>query len=279
MENKIETINYKSKNAGQKFTKSLHETGFAIIHNHTIDFDLIRTVYEEWKGFFNNDSKFNYKFNPRTQDGYFPFESENAKGFKEKDLKEFFHFYEWGLYPNNISKTTVMLYHQLMAIGRELLIWIDTNTPSHIKHYFSQPLNEMIQKSTMNLLRIIHYPPLNGNYGNAIRAAEHSDINLITLLVAGSEPGLQVLNNKEWIDIECNPGWLVINIGDMLQECSNGYYPSTIHRVINPKDKSNNNSRFSIPLFIHPENNISLSKRYTAKKFLEERLLEIGLKN
>jgi isopenicillin N synthase-like dioxygenase len=279
MNNQIKIIDFHSKDAAVEFTKSLHETGFAIIQNHPLEYELIDTVYDEWKFFFNNDTKFNYKFNTRTQDGYFPFESENAKGYKEKDLKEFFQYYEWGIYPQNMSKKTVLLYHQLMAIGRELLIWIDTNSPEHIKQYFSMPLYNMILKSTMNLLRIIHYPPIDRNDGGAIRAAEHADINLITILASGSQPGLQVLNNGHWIDIECNPGWLVINIGDMLKECSNGYYPSTIHRVVNPIDNSKNISRFSIPLFIHPKNDVELSKRYSAKSFLEERLLEIGLKN
>lgn len=276
---KIETVDYKSENAGQKFTNSLHETGFAILNNHPLDINLIETVYSEWESFFNSKEKLDYTFNPKTQDGYFPFMSENAKGYSEKDLKEFFHFYEWGSFPSNISKKTIMLYHQLMAIGRELLVWIDVNSPTEVKSNFSIPLSNMILESTMNLMRIIHYPPVPSKIGNSIRAAAHGDINLITVLAAGSQPGLQVLNmENKWVDVECNPGWLVINIGDMLQECSQGYYPSTIHRVINPKLDNENKSRFSLPLFIHPRNNVILSKNYSAKSFLDERLHEIGLK-
>ena len=80
------------------------------------------------------------------------------------------------------------------------------------------------------------------------------------------------------VDVECNAGWLVINTGDMLQECSDGYYPSTIHRVVNPKAKYAHLSRYSIPLFIHPRDEVILSKRYSAKKYLDERLKDIGLK-
>ncbi len=278
MKHNIKTINYKDSDAGKQFTSSLHDSGFAIIRNHSLDFQLIESVYDEWKSFFNTEDKFNYTFDIEKQDGYFPYRSENAKGFNEKDLKEFFHFYEWGVYPKDISKRTVMLFHQLLAIGRELLVWIDANTPFEIKSKFSIPLYNMIEGSKMNLLRVIHYPPIEDNPGEAIRAEAHADINLITVLASGSEPGLQVLNNDEWIDIECNPGWLIINIGDMLQECSNGYFPSTIHRVVNPKGDGMSKSRFSIPLFIHPRDEVILSKNYTAKSFLDERLLEIGLK-
>ncbi len=174
-----------------------------------------------------------------------------------------------------------MLFHKLMAVGRELLIWIDANTPKSIKSNFSMPLFEMIQKSRKNLLRIIHYPPLKAEITNgSILAAEHGDINLITILPAGSQPGLQVLTKDgQWVDVKCNPGWLVINTGDMLQECSKGYYPSTIHRVINPKGKLKSKSRFSMPLFIHPRDEVQLSKRYSVNSFLNKRLREIGLKN
>jgi isopenicillin N synthase-like dioxygenase len=276
---KIETVDYKSENVGYNFANSLHETGFAILKNHPLDFNLIKTVYREWESFFNSQKKYDYSFNPKTQDGYFPFMSENAKGYSDKDLKEFFHFYEWGKFPSNISKKTIMLYQQLMTIGRELLVWIDENSPREVKSNFSIPLSNMIIDSTMNLMRIIHYPPLQNDSGNSIRAAAHGDINLITLLAAGSQPGLQVLNmENKWVDVECNPGWLVINIGDMLQECSQGYYPSTIHRVINPRSDSDNKSRFSLPLFIHPRDEIKLSNNYSAKSFLDERLHEIGLK-
>ena len=138
----------------------------------------------------------------------------------------------------------------------------------------------MSSDSKTNLLRILHYPPLNTKIAEgAIRAAEHEDINLITILVAGSQPGLQVkTNDNQWIDIECNSGWIVINSGDMLSECSKGYFPSTSHRVINPSGEDSNISRYTMPLFIHPRDEVILSKNYTAKSFLEERLKEIGLK-
>ena len=125
----------------------------------------------------------------------------------------------------------------------------------------------------------IHYPKLSGQEDkNAIRAAPHQDINLITLLVVGSEPGLQILTKQgEWINVPYKAENIVINTGDMLQECSKGYYPSTTHRVINPQE-SKNVSRFSMPFFVHPRDEVVLSDRYTASSYLEERLKEIGLK-
>ena len=280
MSNKIQTIDFKDNNAGKQFADSLHHTGFALLHNHPIDYNLINDVSKDWGAFFCSKEKHSFIFNPKTQDGYFPYRCENAKGYSAKDLKEFYNFYEWGKYPNNISGNTKRLYHELLSIGRILLTWINENTPTLIAKYSSVSLPEMIENSPMNLMRIIHYPPLNSDVTDgAIRAAAHCDINLITVLPAASQPGLQVQTKEdEWLDVECNPGWLVINTGDMLQECSDGHYPSTIHRVVNPIAKYAHLSRYSMPLFIHPRDEVILSKRYSAKKYLDERLRDIGLK-
>jgi len=160
------------------------------------------------------------------------------------------------------------------------LKWIDAHTPKNIRSCFSMPLYQMSNNSKTNLLRIIHYPPIDSNVEKgAVRAAAHEDINLITILVAGSQSGLQVkTKDDQWLDVECNPGWIVINSGDMLSECSGGYFPSTTHRVINPIEDEKKLSRYTMPLFIHPRDEVILSKNYTARSFLDERLREIGLK-
>mgnify|MGYP001432129496 CR=1 FL=1 len=281
MSTKIKTIDLKSDNAGIQFVESLHHTGFAILYNHPLDHNLITSVYDEWGDFFNSDAKHSYTFNPDTQDGYFPFRSENAKGYMAKDLKEFYHIYQWGKYPENISRKALLLYYEIVAMGQNLLELLDVNSPEEVKSKFSIPLSEMIENSRMNLMRIIHYPPLNSNINDgAIRASAHGDINLITVLPASLESGLQVQTKTgEWIDVGCKPEYLVINSGDMLHECSGGYYPSTIHRVINPKGESAKLPRYTIPVFIHPRDEVILSNKYTAKSFLDERLKEIGLKS
>ncbi len=275
----IDIIDFTKENAKNKFVKSLKNTGFAVLNNHQIDINLINTVYNEWANFFNSKDKYDYMFDLEKQDGYFPMKSENAKGYSVKDIKEFYHIYlPWGRIPEQLSKNTLLIRSKLKSIGIELLSWIDDLAPIDIKNNFSIPLQDMVEGCENNLLRIIHYPPLRENDDkNAIRAAAHEDINLITLLISGSEPGLQVLNeNNNWVDVKSDPGWLIINIGDMLQECSNAYFPSTTHRVINPI--LNNNSRFSMPFFLHPRDEVILSKKHTAKTYLDERLKELGLR-
>lgn len=271
-------LNYLSTEFEKDFTSSLHETGFAIVDNHPISQDLIDKVYNDWKFFFNDNRKNDYLFDYEKQDGYFPFKSESAKGKDEKDLKEFFHIYPlWGRYPKFINNDTLILYEELIKLGKQLLKYIDKYCPEEIRIKFSEPLHKMSDSSDQNLMRVIHYPPLSQNINyNSVRAAAHTDINLITVLVSGSQPGLQVKDKEgNWIDVKSKKGQMVINIGDMLQECSDGYYPSTVHQVINT---TNNTSRFSIPLFLHPRPDVVLSKKYTADSYLFERLKELGLK-
>jgi len=275
---KIETIDLKSDNADKKFVDSLKDSGFAVLYNHDISPDLINNMYKIWEDFFYSNEKYNYMFDLNKQDGFFPIKSENAKGFSAKDYKEFYHVYVNERIPNQLKIETLQIKRMLKSIAINLLEWIDQLTPNEIKNSFSIPLKKMVKNSKNDLLRIIHYPPIDKNIDkNSIRAAAHEDINLITILLSGSQPGLQVkTKDNEWLDVKSDKGWIIVNIGDMLQECSGGYYPSTTHRVINPQGK--NVSRYSMPLFIHPSDEVILSKKYTAKSYLDERLKELGLK-
>ena len=279
IENKIIRVDYNSPSASIDLSTSLHNTGFAVVENHPISSNLIDGVYQDWKDYFAGEDKHDDLFDLKDQDGYFPYKSENASGSTEKDLKEFYHIYPWGRYPSTISKKTKDLYKELLRVGSTLLSWIDKETPSDIRSKFSMPLSDMINDCQNNLLRVINYPSLSGQENpGAIRAAAHCDINLITVLVAGSQPGLQVMSKSgDWVDVKCDRRLIIVNNGDMLKECSSGYYPSTVHRVVNPSQNSNL-PRLSMPMFIHPRDEVVLSDRYTGGSYLEERLREIGLK-
>jgi isopenicillin N synthase-like dioxygenase len=138
----------------------------------------------------------------------------------------------------------------------------------------------MVDGSAQTLLRVLHYPPLGGDEEEgAVRAAAHEDINLITLLVAATAPGLQLRDARgDWHDVPADPGTIVVNAGDMLQMATDGHYRSTSHRVVNPPAREASRSRLSMPLFLHPRKEVRLSDRHTAGSYLEERLREIGLK-
>ena len=275
----IQTVSFTSPDAPAAFTRSLRETGFAVLTDHPIGAERIAEAYAAWGGFFNSEAKHDFTVNPETQDGYFPFRSENAKGAAAKDLKEFFHIYPQGRVPDGIAPMTRKLYADLVAIGARLLEWVQAEAPAEVSARFSEPLPQMLAGSQQNLLRIIHYPPMDeAPEPGAVRAAAHGDINLITVLLAGSAPGLQARDTSgKWHSVPCDPGMIAINVGDMLEMASGGYFPSTVHRVVNP-EKAEGGARFSMPMFLHPRPEVVLKEGVTAEDFLEERLREIGLK-
>ena len=250
-----------------------------MLTDHPIDPDRIAEAYTDWGGFFNSDLKHDWIADPKRQDGYFPFRSENAKGAKAKDLKEFYHVYPDGRVPHNLEATTRALYDDLFEIGAALLGWIQDNAPADVTARFSEPLPKMLEGSQQCLLRILHYPPLDEPpEPGAVRAAAHGDINLITVLLAGSAPGLEARDTAgNWHAVPCDPGMIAINCGDMLEMASGGYFPSTVHRVVNP-EKTEGGARFSMPMFLHPRPEVVLKPGTTADDFLQERLREIGLK-
>lgn len=277
---KLETIDYRAADSAKRFVESLRETGFGVLSNHPIDKELVESIYAEWQAFFNSDAKNEFMFNRETHDGFFPASiSETAKGHTVKDIKEYYHVYPWGRIPDSLRVNILAYYEKANALASELLEWIETYSPDEVKAKFSIPLPAMIADSHKTLLRILHYPPMTGDEEmGAIRAAAHEDINLITVLPAANEPGLQVkAKDGSWLDVPSDFGNIIINIGDMLQEASGGYFPSTSHRVINPEGTDKTKSRISLPLFLHPNPSVVLSERYTADSYLMERLRELGV--
>ena len=195
-----------------------------------------------------------------------------------KDLKEFFHVYPGCRLPDDIAALTRQIYADLDSLGRELLGWIQAQAPAEITDTLSMPLDQMMEDSDQSLLRILHYPPVEAAEPGAIRAAAHEDINLITLLLSGSKPGLQAMDaDGNWHDVACDPGMITINNGDMLAMATGDYFPSTTHRVTNP-DAGQNVSRYSMPMFLHPRPDVPLRPDITADQYLQQRLREIGLK-
>lgn len=280
--------------------------GFVAVKNHGIPKDLIDNLYEQIQQFFALSEETKKKYDiPGIggQRGYTPFGKEHAKGKTAGDLKEFWHFGQFvddydpikKEYPDNVNveelpdflPTGKRAYHTFEDTGRHLLRAIALHLRLD-ENYF----NDKIHNGN-SILRPIHYPPITGEIEEgAVRAGEHEDINLITLLVGASADGLQVLNKQnEWVSVTEIQDHIVVNVGDMLQRLTNNKLKSTTHRVVNPPKESLGTSRYSVPFFLHPRSDMRLDclascvdeehpKQYediTAGEYLMERLREIGL--
>lgn len=266
--------------AAEIFVKSLRKTGFGVIKNHPINYNLVKEVFAEWEAFFASEDKHNYLFDRQAHDGFFPQSiSEKAKGYNIKDIKEYYHYYPWGRRPAALTQKTQQLFDEMRALATTLLTWVEALTPDDVKANFSTTLSDMIENSPKTLLRVLHYPPLSGEEeAGAVRAAAHEDICFLTVLPAATATGLQVKDvDGNWHDVVSDPGTMVVNVGDMLQMASRQYYRSTTHRVVNPTGEEAKKSRLSMPLFLHARDEIVLSPEYTVKKYFWERLKELGV--
>lgn len=285
--------------------KAFNEVGFVAVVNHGIDLELVSQFYQSAEAFFSLPKSVKTKYEIKGlagQRGFTSFGTEHAKQSDVADLKEFYQFGQTvsddhpkkNLYPDNIYTEEVpefyslgeRLYRSFEASGAHLLraIALYLNLPHD---YFD---NKILDGNS--ILRAIHYPPITQEPDSAIRAEQHEDINLITLLVGASAGGLQLLNRQgEWRDISPGEHEIVVNVGDMLQRLTNNVLRSTTHRVVNPPRERWHEPRLSIPFFLHPIAEMDLTvlpqcavddKIYysptTAGEYLDERLREIGLK-
>lgn len=295
----------------QKFVTEIgtayEDIGFVALKNHFLDTTLSENLYRQVKLFFALSENVKKKYEREDiggQRGYVSFGKEHAKGQKQGDLKEFWHFGQEPAedanlpetYPDNMkveelphfNAVGMEAYKKLEKTGiyvlRALAIYIGLE-----EDYF-----DYWASNGNSILRPIHYPPITQEPKGAVRAGAHGDINLITLLMGASTGGLQVLRKDgEWIDALPAEDELVINVGDMLERHTNNKLRSTIHRVVNPPKEEWDKPRYSIPFFMHPRSDMKLDclpqcitdeqpKQYediTAGDFLHQRLVEIGLIN
>lgn len=287
---------------GDAFT----HVGFVSVKNHGINDDLIAQMYEEVKRFYALplDTKLKYEIPGLAgQRGYTSFGKEKAKQSEVGDLKE---FWQYGQnvegetmsdehYPPNPTGEEINTFNQVFAAAYRAFEKSGSELLRAISIYLQLPENFFDDKikNGNSILRAIHYPPITQEPASAIRAEQHEDINLITLLIGASADGLQVLTlDGEWISVRSSPDHIVINVGDMLQRLTNNVLRSTTHRVVNPPRELWHTSRFSIPFFLHPRDEMRLDvlptcvseqnpihyTPCTAGEYLNERLIEIGLK-
>jgi isopenicillin N synthase-like dioxygenase len=274
----VAVVDYTAPDAPETFTRSLRDTGFAVLVNHPIPWNLVEQIYGEWSAFFDSPAVDKYLRDWDEQAGWFPADrSETAKGRTVRDLKEFFHVFEWSVYPDEVSDAAKRYRTIATDLARTLLEWVEANTPSEVAERFTIPLSEMVDESD-TLLRVLRYPPLPVEIPDgAERAAAHEDINLLTVLPASDQAGLELLGtNGEWYQVPCDPGSVAVNGGEMLDLASGGYYPATTHRVVNPTGDEARRPRMSLPLFLQPADEVVLAHGRTAGEFLKQRIAELA---
>ena len=307
----VDLRDFLSEDYDQKFKfvkalgKAYEEIGFVALKGHFLEQELVDELYEQVKLFFALPTEIKSKYEIEGiggQRGFTSFGKEHAKDQPVGDLKEFWHLGQQlpegsvynGVYPENVEVEEVPGFHPVSVKAYKMLektgIYVLRALALFVgldECYFDPYVEE-----GNSILRSIHYPPILEEPEDAVRAAEHTDINLITLLMGAHGKGLQVQNHKgEWLDAIAEPDELMINVGDMLSRHTNNRLVSTNHRVVNPPRELWDQPRFSIPFFVHPVSDMPLNclescidkdhprlfEDITAGEYLQQRLREIGL--
>ena len=283
---------------------SFRDTGFVKVAGHKVTPERVKAAYADVKAFFDLPEATKRAYivaGTGGARGFTPFGEEHAKDNPVGDLKEFWHVgqdnppggkFEGGLFPNlwpsevpTFKANILGLYQDLEACAGTLL--------EALALYLGLPQRHLADMITggNSILRLIHYPALKDRYiEGGVRASAHEDINLITLLPAATESGLQLLDRDgAWHAVDGLEGEIVADAGDMLSRHVNLRIPSTTHRVVNPT--SPDAVRYSMPFFCHPRPEVMLDcpeallapgekklfEPITAHAFLMQRLREIGL--
>lgn len=284
--------------------ESLTHTGFVKVSGHAVTPERVAAAYADARAFFDLPEAVKRRYILEGRGGargFTPFGEEHAKDNPVGDLKEFWHVgqdnppggvFGDGLFPNlwpeevpTFRAHILGLYQDLEACAGTLLEGLALHLDLPRRH-----LADMIVGGN-SILRLIHYPALKDRYlEGGVRSSAHEDINLITLLPAATDAGLQLRDREgRWHAVDAEPGEIVADAGDMLSRHVNLKIPSTTHRVVNPD--SPEAVRYSMPFFCHPRPEVVLdcpeallapgeAKRFppiTAHDFLMQRLREIGL--
>lgn len=290
----------------QAFGESFQTFGFAVIADHGIDPALIEKSWALTRAFFALPVEIKMKYvlpGMGGARGYTPFGVEIAKDADKHDLKEFWHvgrdlppghrFRDH--MPDNIWPSEIPEFREALQAIFAAFDTAGNKLLSAIARYLGLGPDwfEPAVENGNSVMRLLHYPPIPID-ADGIRAGAHEDINLITLLLGAEEAGLQLLTKSgDWLPVFPPEGAMVINVGDMLQRLTNNRLPSTTHRVINPPPERRHIPRYSMPFFLHLASDFVIRTLpgcidaehpdlypvpITADEYLQERLVEIGLK-
>lgn len=243
------------KQAAVALGKAARDAGFLYIVGHDVPKHLIENLKTRTKKYFAQtfEQKMqDYIGNSSNHSGYVP-EGEEQYLDAKPDLKEAYDVGfdlqdpekfrpmlgpdRWPTFPK--FKEDIKAYYEAVfalsnVLFRGFALALNLPEDSFTKLITTPP----------SQLRLVHYPFSPNAPEDRPGIGAHTDYECFTILLATAD-GLEVQNGAgEWIDAPVVEDAFVINIGDMLEVLSNGYYVATMHRVRKVKQE-----RYSFPMF------------------------------
>ncbi|XP_038687633.1 protein DMR6-LIKE OXYGENASE 2-like [Tripterygium wilfordii] len=235
----------------KQITQACQDFGFFQLKNHGIPETEINNIVKVTREFFklpeserlkyysddpSKTTRLSTSFNVKTE------KVANWRDFlrlQAYPLQDFIN--EWPSSPPNFKKNVAEYCTSMRGLVLRLLELISESLGLE-RDYIDKALGKHGQHMAFN-----YYPPCPKpelTYG----VPGHTDVGLITILLQDDVPGLQVLNNGNWVSVQPVPNTFIVNIGDQLQALSNDRYTSVLHRAVVNSGKD----RVSIPTFYCP---------------------------
>jgi isopenicillin N synthase-like dioxygenase len=259
------------------------ELGFFYITGHGVDQAVIDMMLQQSRSFFRmreeSKSRIHVARGGRALRGYFPVGGESTAG--RPDLREGLYFGEElpdddervragvplhgrNQFPDlpDFREATFEYMQALTGLGHRLMSCIGRGLrlgdTYFVDRYTGRPTT---------LFRVFNYPPAADAGAGKWGVDEHTDYGLITLVYQDEVGGLQVKHGSSWIDVPPVPGSFIVTVGDILENLTQGRYPSAVHRVINHPQRS----RISMPFFFDPRFDAQLPAQGTYGDYLLDR--------
>ncbi|KAI1074639.1 Clavaminate synthase-like protein [Whalleya microplaca] len=157
------------------------------------------------------------------------------------------------LWPSSLPKDKfqdrIMAYHSnILGLVKHILDILALGLPGEWKCP-PNVFNSLLDKPSIPM-RFLHYAPVQTQDSRQFGVADHTDFGCVSILL--QEPGTTGLEvyyppSDSWVPVPVVDDGFVINMGDMMQKYTGGYYRSARHRVLTNRDKH----RHSIAFFLN----------------------------
>ena len=168
-------------------------------------------------------------------------------------------------------KDTLLSYWQACDRVSHRLLGLVAQIMGVDEHRFLSMFNSPLTNMTL-----LHYPstpakpPEEVGYG----IHPHKDTDALTLLFPDPVGGLWLRPREQdnWLEVVAGEDTLIVNIGDLLELWSGGYFVSTPHKVVNQSGQE----RYSFPFFTVPRHDVSVAPLITPQAGFNREPVPVG---
>jgi isopenicillin N synthase-like dioxygenase len=266
-----------------------HDIGFMYIRGHGIAPHTIERLRNSVVQYFGQelDEKLRDRITRENYRGYIPpgFFSPNS-GAADADNYEGYKLHseiaaddpvvadcglygpnKWPVGPVQFRSAVLDYWHACDAVAA-ILLGMLADILEVDRHRFLKLFDKPLTNMTL-----LHYPPQDAaRRGFGIHP--HKDTDALTILAPDKVGGLMVRKRgrSQWIDVDAPADALVVNIGDLLELWSGGYFVSTPHKVENRSGKE----RYSFPYFVVPRFDTLVEPLVSAQPGFQRASVHVG---